>query len=81
MRQLVAQVIVALVVELRALIIAASLLLCQLCRYVPLNATQAVMNYALCTAVKFLHFPYLFVQAIARLRVILYVPVTAVHNS
>ena len=81
MRQLVAQVIVALVVKLPALIIAAILALRQLFRYVPLNATQAVMNYALYTAVKFLHFPYLFVQAIARLRVILSVPVTAVHNS
>ena len=77
----VAQVIVALVVEQGALIIAAVFLLCQLCRYVPLNATQAVMNYAPCTVVKFLHFPYLFVQAIARLHVIICVPVTAVHNS
>ena len=37
--------------------------------------------YALCTVVKFLHFPYLFVQAIARLHVIICVPVTAVHNN
>ena len=65
-KQLVSQVIVALVVEQGALIIAAVFLLCQLCRYVLLNATQAVMNYAPCTVVKFLHFPYLFVQAIAK---------------
>ena len=45
MKQLVAQVIVALVVKQGALIIAAVFLLCQLCRYVLLNATQAVMNY------------------------------------
>ena len=76
MKQLVAQVIVALVVEQGALIIAAVFLLCQLCRYVLLNATQAVMNYAPCTVVK-----YLFVQAIAILPVIICVPVTAVHNS
>ena len=44
MKQLVTQVIVALVVEQGALIIAAILLLCQLCRYVHLDATQAVMN-------------------------------------
>ena len=81
MKQLVAQVIVALVVKQGALIIAAVFLLCQLCRYVLLNATQAVMSYAPCTVVKFLHFPYLFVQAIARLCVIICVPVTAVHNS
>ena len=31
--------------------------------------------------VKFLYFPYLFVQAIERLHVIVCVPVTAVHNS
>ena len=49
MKHLVAQVIVALVVEQGALIIAAVFLLCQLCRYVLLNATQAVMNYAPCT--------------------------------
>ena len=49
MKQLFAQVIVALVVEQGALIIAAVFLLCQLCRYVLLNATQAVMNYAPCT--------------------------------
>ena len=77
MKQLVAQVIVALVVKQGALIIAAVFLLCQLL----LNATQAVMSYAPCTVVKFLHFPYLFVQAIARLCVIICVPVTAVHNS
>ena len=46
MKQLVAQVIVALVVKQGALIIAAVFLLCQLCRYVLLNATQAVMSYA-----------------------------------
>ena len=80
MKQLVAQVTVALVVEHGALIIAAVFLLSQLCRYVLLNATQAVMNYVLCTVVKFLDFPYLFVQAIARLHVIICVPVTAVHN-
>ena len=39
MKQLVAQVIVALVVEQGTLIIAAVFLLCQLCRYVLLNAT------------------------------------------
>ena len=49
MKHLVTQVIVALVVEQGALIIAAVFLLCQLCRYVLLNATQAVMNYAPCT--------------------------------
>ena len=81
MKQLVAQVIVALVVKQGALTIAAVFLLCQLCRYVLLNATQAVMSYAPCTVVKFLHFPYLFVQGIARLCVIICVPVTAVHNS
>ena len=80
MKQLVARVIVALVVEQGALIIAGVFLLCQLCRYVLLNATQAVMSYAPCTIVKFLHFLYLFVQAIARLCVIVCVPVTAVHN-
>ena len=80
-KQLVAQVIVALVVEQGALIIAAVLLLCQLCRYVLLKATQALMNYAPCTVVKFLHFLYLFVQAIARLHVIVCVTVTAVHNA
>ena len=46
---------VILVVKKGALIIAAVFLLCQLCRYVLLNATQAVMNYASCTVVKFLH--------------------------
>ena len=81
MKQLVAQVIEALVVEKGVLIIAAVFLLCQLCRYILLNATQAVKNYALCTVVQVLHFPYLFVQAIARLHVIICVPVTAVHNS
>ena len=83
MKQLVVQVIVALVVEQGALIIAAVFLLCQLCRYVLLNAMQGVMNYAPCTVhvVTFLHFPYLFVQAFARLRVIVCVPVTTVHNS
>ena len=72
MKQLVVQVI-ALVVEQGALIIAAVFLLCQLCLYVLLNAMQGVMNYAPCTVhvVTFLHFPYLFVQAFARLCVCL----------
>ena len=47
MKQLVAQVPVALVVEQGVLIIAAAFLLCQLCQYILLNATQAVMNFSL----------------------------------
>ena len=57
MKQLVAQVIVALVVKQGALIIAAAFLLCQLCWYVLLNATQDFMNYAPRTVEKFLYFP------------------------
>ena len=52
MKQLVAQVTVALVVEQGVLIIAVVFVLCQLCQYILLNATQTVMNYALCTVVQ-----------------------------
>ena len=83
MKHLVAQVIVALVVEQGALIIAAVFLLCQLCRYVlpwmPRKLSWIMPHAPL--QVKFLYFPYLFVQAIERLHVIVCVPVTAVHNS
>ena len=83
MKQLVAQFIVALVVEQGAPWSLLQSFYCvnsaDMSFWMPRKLSWIMPHAPL--QVKFLYFPYLFVQAIERLHVIICVPVTAVHNS